>query len=92
MIRLLLENPRRMLTALCAAVGVPWDEAMLRWERGRRATDGVWAKHWYANVEKTTTFQPYAPKPEPVPPHLTGLLDVCQSHYETLHRHRLARR
>ena len=64
---------------------------MLSWPPGPRDTDGVWAKHWYSSVENTTSFQPYAPKPEPVPDHLQGLLDVCQSHYETLYAERLGR-
>jgi hypothetical protein len=86
-----LDDPRGTLSLLCEALGVPFLESMLSWPPGPRETDGVWAKHWYANVEKSTTFQPYAPKPEPVPPHLVGLLDVCQAHYETLYQHRLAR-
>ncbi|MFO0954531.1 MAG: HAD family hydrolase [Isosphaeraceae bacterium] len=84
-----LDNPRGMLAALCDALGVPFTDAMLSWPAGRRETDGVWAKHWYSNVEKTTTFQPYAPKNEPVPDHLKPLLDVCWPHYEKLHARRL---
>ena len=53
--------------------------------------DGVWARHWYSSVETTTSFQPYAAKPDPVPERLQGLLDVCQSHYETLYAERLGR-
>ena len=47
-----LKNPREVLTALCAFLYVPFDEAMLSWPPGRRATDGVWAKHWYEAVER----------------------------------------
>lgn len=84
-----LEDPRGMLAALCDRLGVPFDEAMLSWPPGPRATDGVWAKYWYANVEKSTTFQPYAPKDEPVPDRLLGVLGRCEAHYAALHRHRL---
>lgn len=84
-----LENPRRMLGLLCESLGVAFDEAMLSWPPGRRATDGTWAKHWYENVEKSTSFQPYTPRDEPVPDGVRGLLEQCQDHYETLHRHRL---
>jgi hypothetical protein len=87
----ILDDPHGTLTLLCEALGVPFLEAMLSWPPGRRETDGVWAKYWYDNVEKTTTFQPYAPKPEPVPDRLRGLLDLCQSYYETLHAQRLRR-
>jgi hypothetical protein len=86
-----LEDPRRLLNLLCESLGVEFTEAMLSWPPGRRETDGIWAKYWYDNVEKTTTFQPYAPKPEAVPERLQGLLDICQSYYETLHGQRLGR-
>lgn len=84
-----LEDPRGTLGLLCEALGVPFLEEMLSWPPGRRETDGVWAKHWYANVEKSTSFQPYRAKDEPVPEHLKGLVDVCLGHYETLRAHRL---
>ena len=29
---------------------------MLEWEVGSRKTDGLWGKHWYKNVIKTTGF------------------------------------
>jgi hypothetical protein len=84
-----LEDPRRMLTLLCEALGVPFDDAMLHWPRGRRDTDGVWAKHWYASVEKSTTFEPYNPKDEPLPDYLQPLLRECLPHYERLYAVRL---
>jgi Sulfotransferase domain len=86
-----LDDPRRILTLLCESLGVPFTEAMLSWPPGRRGTDGVWAKHWYGSVEKTTSFQPYTPKPEHVPDHLSGLLETCQSYYDLLYTERLGR-
>ena len=47
-----LEDPPGVLRKLCAAVGVPFDEAMLAWEPGPRSTDGVRAKHWYERLLK----------------------------------------
>jgi hypothetical protein len=84
-----LADPRGALTRLCAALGVPFLEAMLAWPPGRRATDGIWAPHWYGAVEKSTGFQPYQPKPDRVPDHLAGLLGECQALYQELYRHRL---
>lgn len=37
-----LRAPERALRALCAALEVAFDPAMLAWERGPRASDGVW--------------------------------------------------
>lgn len=84
-----LLNPRGMLGALCEAVGIPFDEAMLSWPPGRRETDGIWAPHWYANVEQSTGFEPYRPREEAAPPELANLLERCLAHYETLHAQRL---
>src|SRR5215217_6071399 len=33
-----LANPEGVLPKLCAALGIPWDEAMLSWSPGRRGT------------------------------------------------------
>jgi hypothetical protein len=84
-----LENPPRMLRLLCSALDVEFTEAMLSWAPGPRTTDGVWAKHWYGAVLKTTTFQPYQPKNEPVPPHLGGLLEQAEEIYGQLYPFRL---
>jgi hypothetical protein len=84
-----LENPRRMLGLLCDALGLSFDECMLRWGPGPRETDGIWAKHWYAQVLTTTGFGTYQPKDEQVPESLLPLLDQCQRLYEQLHRHRI---
>jgi hypothetical protein len=90
--REILESPRPMLGLLCEALGVAFDEAMLQWPPGRRPTDGIWAKYWYDAVERSTTFEPYRPKNEPVPAHLHGLLDRCLEIYDELHRHRIVPR
>ncbi|TMJ20065.1 MAG: sulfotransferase [Alphaproteobacteria bacterium] len=83
-----LADPQGTLTALCAALGIPWDSAMLRWPAGRRASDGVWAPHWYQAVEASTGFGP----PEPLPvleSEAARLADRCRPYYERLVRHRL---
>ncbi len=86
-----LGDPRRLLGLLCEAVGVEFTEAMLSWPPGRRATDGVWAKHWYHAVEASTAFKPWAPGPDPVPDRLAGLYEQCLSYYDMLYRNRLGR-
>lgn len=51
-----LREPASTLAALCAALGIAWDPAMLSWEPGYHATDGAWAPHWYGRVIATTGF------------------------------------
>ena len=53
-----LSDPEAVLSKLCAALGIKWDRAMLGWPPGRRETDGPWAPHWYAAVERSTGFGP----------------------------------
>ena len=84
-----LENPEAMLRALCAHIDIPFTDRMLRWAPGRRESDGIWAEHWYASVERSTGFQPYRPKDDEVPPSFQSLLDDCNAIYEELATHRL---
>ena len=84
-----LRDPRGVLAALCVAVGVPFTERMLSWPPGRRDSDGVWAPWWYAQVEASTGFAPYAPKAHHLPEHLAPLAARCMSDYERLAAHRL---
>ncbi|MBL8825351.1 MAG: hypothetical protein JNM18_00100 [Planctomycetaceae bacterium] len=85
-----LADPRGVLSRLCAALGVEFCDAMLRWPPGIRSTDGIWARHWYAEVEKSTGFHaPPPPDDRPIPPHLERLVDDCQRLYEELAAHKI---
>lgn len=85
-----LADPRGTLTRLCAALGIPFDDAMLHWPPGPRATDGVWAKHWYAAVERSTGFEPPGPETGRVPARLEPLRAQCAELYARLYERRLA--
>jgi hypothetical protein len=84
-----LENPKRILCLLCEAVGVDFSESMLSWPPGLRETDGVWARHWYGEVAKTTSFQPYRPREVKIPVHLQEIHDRCRECYDRLCEYRL---
>lgn len=84
-----LENPERILRLLCEAIGVEFDKAMLAWPPGLRETDGVWAKHWYPEVARSTSFQPYKPTNGEVPDRLRDIEGCCRECYEQLYRYRL---
>src|SRR5260370_16771939 len=64
----ILRQPRATLEALCAALGVPFDPAMLSWPAGPRPTDGVWARYWYDGVPPSTGFGPHPHPRPPLPP------------------------
>ncbi|MEO5720083.1 MAG: HAD family hydrolase [Chthoniobacterales bacterium] len=84
-----LENPARVLRLLCEAVGVEFSEAMLSWPPGLRATDGIWAKHWYGEVVHSTSFRAPTTRQEEVPARLAPVYDECRAIYERLFRERL---
>jgi hypothetical protein len=84
-----LENPAGMLRLLCEAVGVEFSASMLSWPAGLRDTDGIWAKHWYSEVAKTTSFQPYRPTDSEVPERFGEIYQRCRDCYEKLYQHRL---
>jgi hypothetical protein len=78
-------DPDGTLRRLCAALAIPFDPAMLGWEAGPRACDGLWARHWYDAVHRSTGFA----KPGSTPP-LTAaqaaLAEAAQPFYEVLAR------
>jgi hypothetical protein len=86
----ILADPRRLLSALCEVLAIPFDEAMLAWPAGRRDSDGVWAPAWYAAVERSTGFgPPEAAEPPALPDHLRRVADQARPYYEALARHRI---
>src|SRR5271157_1947317 len=86
-----LADPRGVLSALCAACGIPFDSAMLSWAPGRRATDGVWAPVWYEAVERSTKFA--APRREiafdELPDALKPIAAAARPIYDRLAAHKL---
>jgi len=85
-----LHEPENMMHKLCEALDVPVDVAsMTAWPKGRRASDGVWASHWYQAVEASTGFA--APKDNPVlrDEQAALLAEAMQEHYEALYHYRL---
>jgi hypothetical protein len=85
----LLEHPRPVLSALCERLGVAFSESMLHWPAGLRPSDGVWAKHWYRNVEHSTGFEPYQHREPKLSEPLHTIVQQAEPFYRELHQHRL---
>lgn len=84
-----LADPRGTLTALCAALGLSFDAAMLTWAAGPHAEDGAWAPHWYGAVFRSTGFaSPNLAEPQ-LSDHGRRLADEAAPYYERLARHAL---
>jgi hypothetical protein len=84
-----LADPEGVLSALCDAVGIPWDRAMLAWPPGRRETDGPWAPHWYAAVEASCGFGPPETEPVELPGEARRLAVRCRPYYDRLAGYRI---
>ena len=79
-----LLNPKRTLMMLCDLIKINFEEEMLSWPSGKRDSDGVWAPHWYSEVEKTTAFQPFVQKNIVLNSKWRDIYDSCMVDYEFL--------
>jgi hypothetical protein len=78
-------SPEATLRALCTALDLPFQPAMLSWPPGPRPTDGVWARHWYAAVENSTGFAPPSDAPPPnLPPALQDVVEQASGYYRKM--------
>lgn len=83
-----LLDPEAFLRRLCAHAGVDFSDRMLAWPPGPRQSDGVWGRHWYDAVWRSTGFT----APGPVAVDLAGpaaaVAEKCRPLYERLHAER----
>lgn len=85
-----LKNPEKVLGELCRQLGLdfPADE-MLQWPTGRRTSDGIWASHWYHNVEQSTGFGEYRPGDNALEGEHRDLAEAMRPYYDRLATHRI---
>ncbi len=81
-------EPAATLAKLCAALAISFDPAMLAWRAGPRASDGLWAAHWYDAVQRSTGFTPPPPVPE-LDDAGRALAEAARPAYEALARYAL---
>lgn len=81
-----LRDPEATLGLLCAALGIAWDSTMLGWAPGIRATDGIWASHWYGTVAASTGFGPPEDGPLDLAAEEQAIADACRPDYDYLSR------
>lgn len=82
-------DPEGVLRRLCVRIGLGFDAAMLHWPEGVRASDGVWAEHWYASVNRSTGFAAPDPDPGTMPQALEDIADAAMPAYRHLLQHRI---
>lgn len=82
-------DPAGMLQALCKRIEIDWSDAMLSWPSGGHKRDGVWAKHWYDGVHRSTGFSGVEGPLPSVECEFRDVLDATLPVYETLHANRI---
>ena len=81
----ILRSPQNVLQQLCAAISIPFSEAMLHWPAGPKKEDGVWSKYWYENVHRSTGFEKQKTSERELPEYLRPLYDDCKLYYDRLY-------
>ncbi len=77
-------NPKVALSRLCAALNIPFSDNMLHWPAGGHPDDGIWARHWYGAVHRSTGFEDAeGPLPD-LSAEYAALLDSALPYYETM--------
>ena len=85
-----LADPEGQLRALCRALDVAFDPAMLAWPPGPRDSDGVWGAHWYDRVVRSTGFgEPREPASVELDAAGRRVAGICRPYYEAMAAHAL---
>lgn len=84
-----LKQPKQQLQSVCKHLNIPFEEQMLAWPAGERASDGVWHSHWYDSVKKSTHFQAPREQTATLDAAQQSVVDQCQPHYENLKQYAL---
>lgn len=82
-------NPAAALSALCAALGIPYTTSMLTWPAGPKPYDGAWAPHWYNAVHNSTGFEDPEGDLPVLDPANQALSDLALPYYDLLSAHKL---
>ena len=84
-----MQAPKKILIQLCEYFKIPFQENMLSWPVGARKSDGVWAEHWYNNVEQSTNFSGYIKKELSLNPAQKDLAEEAMPFYSQMYEQRL---
>ena len=80
----ILADPAGTLEVLCDRLAIPWDRAMLGWEKGEHPQDGIWGAHWYDKVNASTGFGAAPGALPTLDAAYTNVAEECREDYEFL--------
>jgi hypothetical protein len=84
-----LAAPEAHLRLLCEWLDIEFLADMLCWPSGPRASDGVWAKHWYDSVWRSTGFAAPSAREVRLSGQAAAVAEHCQALYQRLRSNRL---
>lgn len=79
-----LSDPRSQLESVCDRLKVPFEDAMLNWPTGSRASDGMWGSHWYDAVNLSSGFNPARTDQTILDETQQKIAAKCRPYYEEL--------
>ncbi len=74
---------------MCEKVDVAFMSTMLKWPKGSRTSDGVWAKHWYENVDNSEGFASFSAKDLQLNDEQLSVVHHVQPFYDQLYKKRI---
>lgn len=80
-------DPEKSLRTLCDAINIPFSKEMLSWPSGGHVSDGVWAKHWYGSIWKSTKFAGAEGEIPELNNEMKILSEEAYPYYEELKKH-----
>ena len=81
----LLMNPKSVLKQLCDKLDISFQDNMLKWKKGGRIEDGIWAKYWYSSLHQSSGFLPYRKRNIRLSGSNLDLAGRCESLYSYLY-------
>jgi len=82
-----LKDPPSVLSKICAALNIAFDESMLTWAPNESVVDVPGAPYWYTNVQQSSGFQKQKTSSRPLPAHCEPLYKKALPYYEKLVEH-----
>jgi hypothetical protein len=81
--------PEAALKALCQHLEIDFVPAMLSWNSGPAKEDGIWGKHWYDNIWKSTKFAAPDILQQPLGRELQALCDEVTPDFEYVKKYKI---
>ena len=82
--KIFLNKPKEILVQVCNRLKIDFDSKMLKWARGPKPYDGIWAKHWYQSIHKSDGFNQYNKRDHEFPIDLEDLYQECKTYYKRI--------